>query len=215
MAKKKLERIAAVKTFPNVTHDGAELKGRWHTIFKNGRPMTLELGCGKGDYTLAMAKQHRDRNYVGVDLKSARLWVAASRAMQKSLQNVFFIRANALDLEEIFAPDDIAEIWITFPDPYPQKPRKRMTAARYLDVYKKICRPDARINVKTDDDAFYEFSLATIADYGCTIHQKIASVHADETAEELKILTFYEERHIAAGRSIKYIQFSLPQEDDA
>ncbi|MBN1465180.1 tRNA (guanosine(46)-N7)-methyltransferase TrmB [candidate division KSB1 bacterium] len=210
MAKKKLERIAEVKTFPNVSHAGAELKGQWHTIFKNGRPMTLELGCGKGDYTLALAQQHPERNYIGIDLKSARLWAAATQAMQKSLSNVFFIRANALDLTDIFAPDDIAEIWIPFPDPYPQKPRKRMTAARYLEVYKKICRPDARINVKTDDEALYEFSLATIADYGCTIHQKIAAVHADDATEELGIMTFYEKRHLAAGRSIKYIQFSLP-----
>lgn len=215
MAKKKRERIAAVKTFPNVSHDGAELKGRWHTIFRNGRPMTLELGCGKGEYTLALAQQNPEKNYIGVDLKSARLWAAATQAMQTELQNVYFIRANALDLGDIFAPNDIAEIWITFPDPYPQKPRKRMTAARYLDVYKKICRPDARIHVKTDDDAFYEFTLATIADYGCAIQQKITAVHANDVAEELKIFTFYEKRHMAAGRSIKYIQFSLPQEDDA
>lgn len=211
MAKQKLARIAAVKTFPNVTHNGAEFKGLWHKIFQNDFPITLELGCGKGDYTLALAQQQPERNFIGVDLKGARLWAASKFALDNRINNVFFILANALDLANIFSPNDIAEIWITFPDPYPKKPRKRMTAERYLDVYRQICLPGAPLHLKTDDEALYEFSLQTLGDYGCTIQEKITDVHvADVVDERLKIITYYEQQHLAAGLTIKYIRFLLP-----
>ena len=199
MAKKKRLRIAAVQSFSNVTHHGAELKGQWHVIFKNLNPITLELGCGKGDYTLSLAQRYPDKNFIGVDLKSARLWSAATRALDKQIENVYFIRANVLELADIFEQDDISEVWITFPDPYPKKPRKRMTSQRYLDVYSKICRPNASLHMKTDDENFYEFSLVSLADYGCTIRQKMSELHGQDVDEDLGIKTFYEKRHIEAG----------------
>ena len=215
MAKKKRARIAALKAFPNVTHHPSDYKGQWRTVFNNDNPMTLELGCGKGDYALTLAQQNPNRNYIGVDLKGSRLWTAANQAMEKNIRNVFFIRGNVLDLTNAFEPGDISEIWITFPDPYRKKPRKRLTASRYLDVYKQICLSRTRIHLKTDDDELYRFSLESISDYGCTIHHNIKDVHGGIVDEKLKIMTFYEKQHIAAGLSIKYIQFSLPQEEES
>lgn len=214
MAKQKKVRIAAVKDFPNVSHDAASLKGKWSEIFGNDNPMTLELGCGKGDYTLTLAEKYPDKNFIGVDLKGYRLWKAASTALERKIKNVFFLRANVLDLGDVFEPASIADIWITFPDPYPKKPRKRMTAERYLDVYKKLCAPECRINFKTDNDALYQFSLESLADYGCTIHQNLEDVHGIEHGDErLNILTFYEKQHINDGLTIKYVEFTLPQEE--
>lgn len=214
MAKQKKVRIAAVKDFPNVSHDAPALKGKWPDIFQNDNPIVVEAGCGKGDYTLNLAKKYPDKNFIGVDLKGYRLWKAASTALEKNRKNIFFLRANVLDLGDVFESGTISGIWITFPDPYPKKPRKRMTAERYLDVYKKICVPGSFINFKTDNDALYEWSLQSIADYGCTVHQNITDVHgSDEVHDELKILTYYEQQHIQAGLEIKFVQFTLPQED--
>jgi tRNA (guanine-N7-)-methyltransferase len=213
MPKMKKVRIAAVKDFPNVSHDAASLKGKWTEIFQNDFPIVLELGCGKGDYTLNLARKYPDKNFIGIDLKGYRLWKAASTALDDNLQNVFFLRANVLDLGDVFDPGSVSSLWITFPDPYPKKPRKRMTAERYLDVYKKICRPGSLINFKTDDDALYDWSLESIMDYGCHIQQNLTDVHSDEAIDdELKILTYYEKQHIVAGLKIKYLQFTLPQE---
>ncbi len=206
-------RIAAVKDFPNVSHDATLLKGKWREIFQNDNPLVLELGCGKADYTLKLAEKYPHKNFVGVDLKGYRLWKAATNAFERNQSNVFFIRANVLDIADVFDPGTVSDIWITFPDPYPKKPRKRMTAKRYLDVYKKICQPGSLINLKTDDDALYEWSLESIVDYGCHIHQNVADVHAGEAInDELRILTYYEKQHIQAGLKIKYVQFTLPKE---
>ncbi len=211
MAKKKKIRIAAVKEFPNVSHDAGSLKGKWPDIFGNDHPITLELGCGKGDYTLSLAEHDPQKNFIGIDLKGYRLWKAASTALERNRRNVFFLRANVLDIDDVFEPGTVAELWITFPDPYPKKPRKRMTAERYLDVYKKICVPGSLVNFKTDDDALYEFTLESLSSYGCTILQNITNVHGSDNVDEiLKILTYYEKQHINAGLTIKYIQFTLP-----
>lgn len=214
MPKKKLSRIEEVKSFSNVSHAPAELKGRWEEIFKNSHPVTIELGCGRGDVLLALAGEHKNRNYIGVDLKGVRLWSAATRAFKENLQNVFFICANILELADAFNEGDISELWITFPDPYPKKPRKRMTAKRYLDLYSNICLPGAIGHVKTDDDDFYKFSFKSLREYGCGIHSILEDIHAQsDLRKDLQILTAYEKRHIANGLSIKYIHFSLPNSE--
>lgn len=211
MAKKKLERIAAIKTFTNVSHAPAELKGKWRQIFENDNPITLELGCGRGDVLLTLARKHANQNFVGVDLKGARLWAAAKQALDENRSNVFFICANILEIGEAFEPGDVTDFWIAFPDPYPKKPRKRMTAARYLDVYSKISLPGAVGRLKTDDQNFYQSSIKSLQDYGCEIKETIEDVHGrPSTNGDLQILTSYEKRHIAKGLTIKYIEFSLP-----
>jgi len=213
MPKHKLFRIQAVKSFSNVSHAPEELLGNWASLFGNSNPITVELGCGRGDLLLTLAQQHPQRNYVGVDLKGVRLWPAATMALKNNIHNVYFIRTNILDLPSAFEQGDVSEIWITFPDPYPKKRRKRMTATRYLDVYSRISKPAAPCHLKTDDDDFFKFSLKSLRDYGCTILSTIEDVHAQpQPRHDLQILTAYEKRHIAEGRTIKYIHFTLPKE---
>lgn len=217
MAKRKRQRIEAIKHFDNVTEHPDRLKGKWASdVFHNNAPITMELGCGRGDFTLERARTQPERNFIGVDLKGPRLWAGATHAVAEGLHNVFFIRANILDLNHAFEPGDISEVWITFPDPYPKKPRKRMTAARYLDVYRQICTADAEFHLKTDDDGFYEFSLESLRQHHCRILQTIPDVYAQDRVNGwVKFQTPYEKQHLAEGKRIKYIHFSLANERPA
>ena len=211
MPKKKQQRIQAIKTFANVTDQPSELMGQWSRIFQNQNPIVLELGCGRGDFLLERARKQPKINCIGVDLKGPRIWAGATQAQQEGLKNIFFIRSNVLDLVDGFEPGTISEVWINFPDPYPKKPRKRMTASRYLDVYKHICIPEANCHLKTDDDMFYEFSLQSLEKNYCSIQQQIADVYAqDQINGWVTFQTTYEKRHLAEGKTIKYIHFLLP-----
>ena len=211
MAKKKRQRKEQVKTFANVSAEPRQFRGKWREVFGNNGPMTLELGCGHGNYTLALAQHFPEKNFIGVDLKAARIWVGAKAALENQWRNVFFLNTNVWDLAEAFDAGEVAEIWIPFPDPYPKKPKKRLTAARCLAVYQKICAPDARLHFKTDDDALYQSTLDALDEFGCTILRNIADVYAEpELDDDLRIQTSYEKRHLAAGKTIKYVQFTLP-----
>jgi tRNA (guanine-N7-)-methyltransferase len=214
MAKQKRLRKEAIKSFVNVTENPNKLKGKWRpVVFGNESPLVLELGCGHGNYAIALARQFPEKNFIGIDLKAARLWVGAKYTLEQGMHNVFFIRANILNLAEAFDPGDVAEVWITFPDPYPKKPRKRLTSARYLDIYRQICAPGARLHFKTDADDLYASTVESLTSYGCTILKNIADLYAEATVDDLlRIQTSYEKKHIANGRTIKYIQFSLPHE---
>ncbi|RPH92340.1 MAG: tRNA (guanosine(46)-N7)-methyltransferase TrmB, partial [Calditrichaeota bacterium] len=196
MAKQKRLRKEALKSFANVTHSPQELKGKWKSvIFRNDAPISLELGCGHGNYSIALAQKYRDRNFVGIDLKGARLWVGAKYALEQQLSNIFFIRMNILDLADVFDADDIDEIWIPFPDPYPKKPRKRLTAPRFLAVYQQICKPQARLHLKTDVDGLYESAIESISSFGCTLDRQILNLYAEPHLEELlNIQTSYEKK---------------------
>lgn len=214
MAKQKKLRKEAIKSFANVTEDPFEFKGKWRSVvFGNTAPLVLELGCGHGNYAIELAKQFPEKNFIGVDLKAVRLWVGAKYTLEQGIRNVFFIRANILNLADAFEPGDVAEVWITFPDPYPKKPRKRLTASRYLDIYRHICAPDARLHFKTDADDLYASTVESLTAYGCIIHKNIADLYAEAEIDDLlRIQTSYEKKHIAKGRTIKYIEFSLPHE---
>ncbi len=216
MAKRKRQRIQAIKQFENVTETPHELKEHWFSrVFKNENPIMMELGCGRGDFILEWAKKHPEFNCIGVDLKGPRIWAGATRAQQDNVQNLYFIRSNILDLADAFEPHTVAKVWITFPDPYPKKPRKRMTAARYLDVYKQICLPGAEFHLKTDDDSFYEFSLLSLNENGCHIQDQIEDLYEQDRVNGwAKVKTTYEKRHLAEGKTIKYIHFFLPKELD-
>ena len=212
MAKKKRKRIEAVKSFANVTHHGEHYKFKWHEIFGNSDPITLELGCGRGDLILALAKQHPQRNFIGVDLKGARLWAGASIAIAHHIDNLFFIRGHILQLPAMFKADSINEFWITFPDPYPKKPRKRMTHERYLAAYQQIAVTGASFYLKTDDGAFYQFSLESLNSFGCILHKAVENLYANEEPSQIsEPVTTYEKRHINEGKSIKFIHFALPK----
>ena len=215
MPKKKKKRIRAVQRFENVTHYPDQYRGRWHShVFKNKFPITLELGCGKGEYTTTFAQTFPDRNFIGLDLKAARIWVGARNSQNAILYNTFFIVGNALDLNRMFDKGEIEEIWIPFPDPFHKKPRKRLMSPRYLHVYRDILTADSLLHFKTDDPRLYHYATASIPRAEGWIHQAADDLYASRIDDDrVRLATTYESRHRALGKNIKYICFSLPDRD--
>lgn len=210
MSKGKQEKFREFDAFENTLDFNNDTRGRWASIFGNNHPLILELACGKGDYTVGLARRHPENNYVGVDIKGNRLWRGAKTATEESLSNVRFLRIQIDFIEKHFAPEEVSEIWITFPDPQPSKARKRLTSSRFLQHYRAIAAPDAVINLKTDSDLFYESTLETIAEEGLTILENIPNVYAVPCAPELReIQTFYEQIWLKEGRTIKFLKFRL------
>lgn len=213
MSRKKLRRFAELATFPNVFYHPLDLKGRWHErCFKNDHAITLELACGKGEYTIALARRFPERNFIGVDAKGARLWTGAKIALQENLANAAFLRGHIENLTEFFAPQEVNEIWITFPDPHTEntKAKKRLTAPRFLQKYRALLPPSGRIHLKTDDPGLFAFTLKTVPAEGGTFLAAIPDVYQHTGDDELlRIQTTYERRHLAAGRTIKYVCFQL------
>lgn len=212
MAKKKRIRLAELESFPNVFQLRKELKGKWHElVFYNKAPITLELACGKGEYTIALAKKFPARNFIGIDIKGARIWRGAITAIEEKIGNVAFLRTYIDHLTEYFEPGEVAEIWITFPDPYLEnsKARKRLTSGIFLQRYQQILQPGGIIHLKTDDPMLYQFSLDTIGkDHHIIMHTE--DLYAQPMTDDiLSVKTFYEKKHLAQGRTIKYIRFSL------
>lgn len=221
MAKNKQIKFTELDTFENVLqykpdiheHKLEELKGKWGSAyFKNGNPITLELACGKGDYTLGLARKFPDQNFVGIDVKGDRIWKGAKMALEEKLENVGFVRIQIEALTRIFGEEEIKEIWITFPDPFPKKgkSKKRLTSPRFLDIYRRILVPKGSIHLKTDEDGLYAFSLEILEEQKATILENITDIDAQgERPELLQIQTFYEKQHLEAGRTIKYLRFHL------
>jgi tRNA (guanine-N7-)-methyltransferase len=210
MSKGKLQKFAEFDAFENTLDFNANTKGRWQDIFGNKNPIILELACGKGDYTVGLAKRNPGINYVGVDIKGNRLWRGAKTATDEGLSNVRFLRIQIDFIEKHFAENEVSHIWITFPDPQPAKARKRLTSSRFLAHYRNICKSDAQIHLKTDSDLFYESTLETIQEEGLTLLENIQNVYTQPCGAELKeIQTFYENMWLKEGRTIKFLRFSL------
>lgn len=219
--KKKLLRFAENETFPNLfqwpsvpdTPDMA-MKGQWGaSYFKNAAPLVLELGCGKGDYTVGLAQLNPDCNYVGVDIKGARLWRGCRNALEWGLPNVAFARIQVEFIEKMFAPDEVSEIWVTFPDPQPNKPRKRLTSPVFLARYARILRAGGLVHLKTDDYDLYDYTLnEVVRPAGYDIVANTADLYREDAPGfELAraVRTYYEGIWLAAGKTIKYIAFRL------
>lgn len=222
MAKKKLERFEESKTFPNLIQAGYfdllkdyPLKGKWASkYFGNTHPIVLELGCGKGEYTVSLAEKNTLLNFVGIDNKGARLWRGCKNAIEKHLENVCFIRTRIEQIERFFAPGEISEIWITFPDPQPgsSRERKRLTSPRFLNHYRNIIKTESIIHLKTDNAPLFEYTLETIALHG---HQllfhsfDLYGLNLNDDASGVQ--TFYEKMFLEQGTSIKYLRFKLKQ----
>ena len=222
VGRKKLWRLAELDDFDNLIQftDQSEqedfrFRGDWgKDHFKNTNPITLELACGKGDYTVALAEKHPDRNFIGIDMKGPRLWSGCVAAQERGLTNVAFLRIEILNLPHYFAEEEIDEIWITFPDPFLKNGSftKRLTATRYLEAYKQVAKAEAAIHLKTDSTPLFEFSLRSLRDNRCTVEEKIDDVHDNEKRhEDLYIKTNYEKKHLADNRIIKYIRFTLAE----
>ncbi|HEY1166632.1 MAG TPA: tRNA (guanosine(46)-N7)-methyltransferase TrmB [Chitinophaga sp.] len=214
MGQKKLQRFAEIETFPNVLIYPEGMPGHWGQFFKNNHPLTLELACGKGDYTLALARRYPERNFLGVDLKGNRIWRGAKTALEEPLHNAAFLRSQIDKLDQYFAPGEIAEIWITFPDPFlrKSKSKKRLTHPKFLQLYQPLLAPGATINLKTDSPELYAFTKEVTAACNCKVLEDIADVYAlPEVPELLKIRTYYEGMHLEDGRTIRFIKFALPE----
>ncbi len=222
MGRKKLWRLAELDDFDNLIQftdqpeqENFRLRGIWaKEHFMNSNPITLELACGKGDYTVVLAEKHPDRNFIGIDMKGPRLWSGCIAAQKRSLTNVAFLRIEILNLVHYFAEEEIEEIWITFPDPFLKNgsSNKRLTATRYLDAYKQVTKSGSTLHLKTDSTPLFEFSLRSLRDNRCTVEEKIDDIYDDEEKhEDLYIKTNYEKKHLADNRIIKYVRFSLSE----
>ena len=214
MAQKKLVRFAELNTFENVLQFPQNIKGEWGGYFKNNHPVVLELACGKGEYALGLGRLHPDKNFIGVDIKGNRLWAGARKALHEQLTNVAFMRAQIEQLNQYFAPGEVSEIWITFPDPQLRfsKAKKRLTHPRFLRIYKAILQPGGVIHLKTDSPALYRFTNEVVKMYGCAVISATDDLYKDaHLSEELKIKTYYESLDIAESNRIHYISFVLPE----
>jgi len=211
MGHKKLIKFQAIETYKNVLQHPENMASNWHQFFDNTNPVTLELACGKGEYSVGLGRQHTNRNFIGVDIKGNRIYTGAKTALQEGLNNVAFLRTHIGQITNYFAQNEVAEIWIIFPDPFLKKESNRLTHPRYLHLYEQMLQPGATINLKTDSKELYDFTLETIAEQNCPIHQNIADIYGKNMATgPLAIQTFYEKMHLADGRTIYFISFSLP-----
>lgn len=192
----------------------APLWGKWQeSYYGNSNPVVLEIGCGKGDYTVSLAKLNPQKNFVGLDIKGARLWRGCKTATEDQMANVAFVRTRAEFIDRVFAPGEVSEIWITFPDPQPSKPNKRLCSPAFLDRYRKIF-PEGKglVHLKTDDTDLYEYCLNEVvipAAYPIIFHTADLYACAEDTGEASQVQTTYEKRWLAEGRKIKYLCFKL------
>ncbi len=229
----KLEKFAALETFPNVfqnftasqpilTGAGGEevdLRGRWAAShFGNDRPLVLELACGRGEYTLALARHDRESNHIGVDVKGARIYQGARIALEEGLARVAFLRTRIEFLHHFFAPGEIADIWITFPDPFPRKGQvnRRLTSPPFLRLYRQLLQPGGSVHLKTDDPGLYAYTLETAVQYPWVmIEADIPDVYGGPLPlPALGFRTYYERLHLAAGKKIRYVRLGFVPDQD-
>ena len=220
MAKHKLQRFAEIETFSNVVQPRMSypatdhsLKGNWKKdFFKNENAIVLELGCGRGEYTLYLAEKYPGINFIGIDIKGSRLWRGAKTAMEKGFANAGFLRIQIDHLANFFSGGEVASIWLTFPDPQPQKTRvrKRLTAPRFLKTYGSILKSGGLIRLKTDSHGLYSYSKEVIHENNYHVHAAIEDIYNQpEIAEDLRVKTTYENMFLEEGCKIYYLEFSV------
>lgn len=228
MTKGKLKKFSELLELPNVYEnfnpndkflingDREEIlmKGKWRTDhFKNDNPIVLELACGRGEYSLGLGAMYPDRNFIGVDIKGARIWKGATYAHENGLNNVAFLRTRIELINDFFEKDEIDEIWIIFPDPFLKKSKanRRLTSASFLNKYRKFLKATGLVHLKTDSSPLYEFTMETIAeDKQCVIAYQNDNIYASDLAyKELEIKTYYERSHLEDGRIIKYVRYNI------
>ena len=220
MPRIKLQRFAENASRPGIIEPGKEnfgrLAGSWAAdFFHNTQPLVLEVGCGKGEYTVGLAQQHPEQNFLGLDIKGERIWRGSTRAEALGLSNVGFLRMLAHQLADHFAPGELSEIWITFPDPRPRDRdiKRRLTAPRFLNVYQRLLAPDGVAQLKTDSEGLYDYTLEVLAARpGATIEVATRDLYAETDpafAAAQAIQTHFEGKYRAVGVPIKYVRFQL------
>ena len=218
----KLQKFSEVNSFENCFYlgyperdKGLPLRGMWRKeFFKNEHPVVLELGCGRGEYTIGLAKNSPQKNFIGVDIKGNRIWTGAKEALDCKLNNVAFVRTRIDFIEHCFEKGEVSEIWITFPDPQPQKPRerKRLTNMRFIDRYRKFLKPGGYVHLKTDNTGFYEYTLEVIQENKLNLIFHTNDLYTNcpiDRQELIQIKTHYEKLFTARGEKIKYILFQI------
>ncbi|MBN2484603.1 MAG: tRNA (guanosine(46)-N7)-methyltransferase TrmB [Bacteroidales bacterium] len=222
MSKGKLVKFAETETFKNVLQpqfdevfkNDFKLKGKWcGDCFSNSNKITLELGCGKGEYSVGLARMFPGRNFIGVDIKGSRIWKGAKEALESKLENVVFLRTRIELIGSFFAEGEVEEIWFTFPDPQLKKPLKRLTSSRFLNTYRKFTVPGAWINLKTDNTLLYQYTKALAEHNGYQVAIASDDIYGSGIADEiLSIKTFYEKNWLKEGLRSHYIRFRLNTE---
>ncbi|MBQ8864013.1 MAG: tRNA (guanosine(46)-N7)-methyltransferase TrmB [Rikenellaceae bacterium] len=221
MGKDKIRRFAENLTFKNmiqadfedIFHKDHPLKGHWHEeFFHNSNPIVLELGCGRGEYTVALGQANPDKNFIGVDIKGARMWRGAKTATQENLSNIGFVRTRIEFINSFFAEGEVSEIWITFPDPQlkTRRAKKRLTSPIFLEYYAQMLKADGLIHLKTDSQHLYNYTNAVVDNYGLSRNVANNDIYGSGYADErLSIKTAYEMMFLDRGLPITYTQFSL------
>ncbi|MGJ1194831.1 tRNA (guanosine(46)-N7)-methyltransferase TrmB [Sphingobacterium spiritivorum] len=215
MGKDKLRKFAEVSTFKNVVQldEGKDLKGKWGTQhFGNNNPVVLELACGKGEYTVNLAKLFPQKNFIGIDYKGNRIWRGAKTALEEGIENVGFLRIQIETILEHFEENEVDEIWITFPDPQPQESRekKRLTNPKFLERYQYIMKPHGLMHLKTDNDGFYAYTLEQIDLLGLTKEVQTDDLYHSELVDDvLSIKTYYEKKYLAHNKNINYVRWTF------
>lgn len=215
MGKDKLRKFAEVATFKNVVQldAGKVYKGKWsRDFFGNDKPLILELACGKGEYTVNLAKLFPDTNFIGIDYKGNRIWRGAKTALEDGTENVGFLRIQIETILEYFEENEVSEIWITFPDPQPQDSRekKRLTNPVFLERYKIILKEGGLMHLKTDSDFFYGYTREQIALQNLPVHKETTDLYKSDLVDEvLSIKTYYEKKYLAVDKSINYVEWTF------
>lgn len=224
MGKNKLSKFADLETYEHVVQvpfrqlstGDFQYKGKWSSnFFGNNNPVVLELGCGKGEYTVKLATHFPEVNFIGVDIKGARMWKGATQAKAMGLKNVGFLRANIENIGLIFGEHEVSEIWLTFPDPQMKKTRKRLTATNFIGSYRQIMVPGGIVHLKSDSNFMFQYTDAMVAANGFEVIRKTDDLyHSDLLDEVLSIQTFYEKQWLDRGLSIKYLAFRLNHDNE-
>ncbi|MDR0976673.1 MAG: tRNA (guanosine(46)-N7)-methyltransferase TrmB [Prevotellaceae bacterium] len=222
MGKGKLQKFADMASYPHVFEHPYSVvddvpfdkRGKWgESFFGNDRPIVLELGCGRGEYTVGLARMFPHKNFIGVDIKGSRMWSGATEALQAGLTNVAFLRTNIEIIDRFFAPAEVSEIWLTFPDPQMKKATKRLTSTWFMERYRRFLRPDGVIHLKTDSNFMFTYTRLMVEENRFPVEAATDDLyHTDGAADDiLSIKTYYEQQWLARGLNIKYIRFRLPQ----
>lgn len=226
MGKGKLAKFAEMETFKNVfqypfsviDNIPFEMKGRWHEeYFHNDNPIVLELGCGKGEYTVGLARQYPDLNFIGVDIKGARMWTGAKQALEENLPNAAFLRTNIEIIDRFFEEDEVSEIWLTFSDPQMKNPRKRLSSTFFMERYRRFLIDGGTVHLKTDSNFLYTYTKEMVEANSLPVDECTDDLYHNshlksENSPLLNIQTYYENMWIERGLNIRYIKFHLPKQ---